>query len=196
MSMPINPETKVGALLEAYPGIEKTLIEWVPAFEKLKNPILRKTVAKVATLQQAAKIGGVSVRDLVIKLREATGQDGPNVPEIAQEELAASSGDAPSWLKEELVRRSIDADAMLERGVHPLGDVRQGVVSLKAGEIVKLTSAFRPQPLMDAMAASGLAVYSHEASPGHHATYFCRISDDPGLTQRVSQHSCDGGGCA
>ena len=31
-----------------------------PAFEKLKNPILRKTVARVATLAQVAVVGGDS----------------------------------------------------------------------------------------------------------------------------------------
>ena len=109
---------------------------------------------------------------------------------------ADSPSGAPEWLKEELVRQTIDAGAMLAKGVHPLGDVRKAVVSLKAGEIVKLTSGFRPQPLMDAMGASGLAVYSRETAPGQHATYFCRTSDDPGLAERVSKHSCDSGDCA
>ena len=48
----ISPKTKVGELLDAYPELENVLMAMSPAFEKLKNPILRKTVAKVATLQQ------------------------------------------------------------------------------------------------------------------------------------------------
>ncbi len=34
------------------------------AFKKLKNPVLKRTVAKIATLQQAATVGNVKVEDL------------------------------------------------------------------------------------------------------------------------------------
>ncbi len=60
MSLMITPETKVGALLDAYPGIENQLAEWVPAFQKLQNPVLRRTVAKVVSLEQAASVGGIA----------------------------------------------------------------------------------------------------------------------------------------
>lgn len=52
----INPKTKVLKLIETYPELEEVLIGYVPAFQKLKNPILRNTVAKITTLQQAASI--------------------------------------------------------------------------------------------------------------------------------------------
>ena len=48
----ISPKTKVGELLDNYPDLESVLMEMSPAFEKLRNPVLRKTVARVATLQQ------------------------------------------------------------------------------------------------------------------------------------------------
>ena len=50
----IQSSTKVGQLLDAYPELEEVLIKMAPPFKKLKNPILRKSIAKVATLQQAA----------------------------------------------------------------------------------------------------------------------------------------------
>lgn len=167
MSMPIHPETKVGALLEAYPGIEEQLIAWVPAFTKLKNPVLRKTVARVVTLEQAAKIGGIGIRDLVCKLREAVGQEAGEVT-VAE---APASGEPPAWLREERVRFHIDADAILKTGGHPMGKVRERVAELEAGEMVCLASSFHPQPLIDMMRRGGLAVYSAEASPGRHVTY-------------------------
>lgn len=193
MSQPINPETKVGALLEAYPGIDDVLIELAPAFAKLKNPILRKTVAKVATLEQAARIGGLTTRDLVVKLREAAGQ--PSLDVIDEPTAGTGDGTAPAWLRRECIRETIDADRMLERGIHPLGTVQQSVVSLEEGGIVALTSSFRPEPLIQAMEKGGLAVYSEETSPGRHTTYFCKTSDDEGLANRISRQSCGGSGC-
>jgi hypothetical protein len=173
MSLPINPETKVGALLEAYPDLEETLIGCAPAFSKLRNPVLRKTVARIATLEQAARVGGVSVRDLVRTLRAAAGQSGPEIGDGPQQSEVAS---APAWLQRDRVRFSIDADAMLATGEHPLGKVRQCVASLQSGEIVELTSSFRPEPLIDSFARNGLLVYSAEMSPDRHATYIARGS--------------------
>ena len=48
---PIEPVTKIAALLDHYPELEDVLIGMAPPFKKLKNPILRKSVAKVASLQ-------------------------------------------------------------------------------------------------------------------------------------------------
>lgn len=47
----ITPSTTVYAILDSYPELEEVLIGMAPAFKKLKNPILRNTVAKVATLK-------------------------------------------------------------------------------------------------------------------------------------------------
>jgi len=194
MSIAINPQTKVGALLEAYPGIDDVLIEWAPAFAKLKNPVLRKTVTKVATLEQTARMGGVTVRELVGKLREATGQTAPDeIPQVA--DTHEDAGEKPPWLDVERITEAIDADAMLATGVHPLGKVKQTVVALEVGGIVALTSAFRPDPLIEAMRQSGLGVYSEEAAPGKHITYFCRVSETKDLANRLSTNSCASGGC-
>jgi hypothetical protein len=174
MNLAITPETKVGELLDAYPGIEETLIANVPAFVRLKNPILRKTVAKVTSLDQAARIAGVSVQDLVRKLREATGQpEPPPEPPSLQVFGQPSLSGPPAWLDESLVRYQIDADQMLETGVHPIGKVRQCVAASQPREIVKLTSGFRPVPLIESLRQSGAAVWSTEVEPGRHATYIC-----------------------
>lgn len=171
MSPPINPETKVGALLEAYPELEEALIACAPAFAKLKNPVLRRTVARLATLEQAARIGGISVRDLVRRLREAAGQD---AGEVDEPRAAPGAPEAPAWLERDRILIRLDADAILAAGDHPLGKVRQALASAEPGEIVELSSSFRPEPLIDALARAGLLVYSVELSPGRHATFIRR----------------------
>jgi Domain of unknown function (DUF1858) len=61
----ISPKTKVGELLDNYPDLESVLMEMSRAFEKLRNPVLRKTVARIATLQQVAVVGGLKVDAIV-----------------------------------------------------------------------------------------------------------------------------------
>ncbi|MCW5980812.1 MAG: DUF1858 domain-containing protein [Bryobacteraceae bacterium] len=173
MTLPITPETKVGALLEAYPALEKVLVGIAPAFAKLRNPILRRTVAKVATLDQAAKIGGVGARELVRTLREAAGQADADLPESAAASPDAGAASGPEWLAGATVRLEIDADAMLETGEHPLGKVRQCAAALGPREVVRLTSSFRPAPLVDAVSRGGLRAHCRQTDGGY-VTYVWR----------------------
>ncbi|MEO2194672.1 MAG: DUF1858 domain-containing protein [bacterium] len=44
-NLEITPSTKVAELLAAYPELEAVLIGMAPPFKKLKNPVLRRSVA-------------------------------------------------------------------------------------------------------------------------------------------------------
>ncbi len=168
----ICPDTKVGALLEAYPALEPALIAIAPAFEKLRNPMLRRTVAKVATLSQAAKIGGLPVNELVRRLREAAGQVEPGVPQPAPP--AESVETEPAWVATVMVAHEIDGDAMLEQGVHPIGAVRTQAARIGPGEAVRLATSFRPEPLIEAMRQAGLTVHSQPTPAGRWVTWFAK----------------------
>ena len=75
MNLPITPQTRVGQLLDAYPELEEVLIEFSDTFKKLKNPILRRTVGRFATLQTAAIVADVNVAVLLQILRAKVGQE-------------------------------------------------------------------------------------------------------------------------
>jgi hypothetical protein len=168
----ITPDTKIGALLESYPALEPVLTGMSPAFEKLRNPVLRRTVAKVATLEQAAKMGGVSLAEMVRKLREAAGESGDAV--VAGP--TASDAMDSRWLMDCEVTEEIDATAMLERGVHPIGRVRECAARLEPGQAIRLTSPFRPEPLLDTMRRAGLAVYCEQMGPDRFVSWFGRCT--------------------
>ncbi|MBB30634.1 MAG: hypothetical protein CME25_17230 [Gemmatimonadetes bacterium] len=78
--LPITPQTRVAELLEAYPELEDVLIGMAPAFKKLKNPMLRRTVAKLASLETAAGMAKLEPREMVRKLREVVGQSVEDIP--------------------------------------------------------------------------------------------------------------------
>lgn len=165
MSIAIGPDTTVGALLAAYPDAEEVLIGMAPPFAKLRNPVVRRTIAKVATLEQVARIGGVELPVMIRQLRAATGAGGTD--ELS---VVAAQQDRSDLMTNRIVD-DIDADAMLERGVHPIGRVREAVSTLKAGESVLLRSSFLPQPLIETMRQAGRAVHSSVVD-GKHLTWF------------------------
>ena len=166
----INPAMKVAALLETWPELEEVLVAQAPEFRKLRNPILRRTVAKVATLEQAAGIAGISARDLVIALRKAVGQ--PTEDAIGANGAAPAADEVPPpWFDPAKVVRTIDADAMLASGQAPLGAVFSAAASLQPGEILKVTAAFRPVPLVENLQKQGRLCYVRAESPGRFHLY-------------------------
>lgn len=156
MTVPITPETKVGTLLEAYPELEQRLIALAPAFAKLQNPILRRTVAKVATLAQAARVAGLQPRTLVAALREAAGQQ--SLPEDPGDPLRPSPAD--TWMQSLRRVATVDAESLLEQGMHPLQAVNERLSSLGEDEALVVVSSFVPAPLIDAVSARGFACVS------------------------------------
>jgi hypothetical protein len=140
----ITPKTKVLELIEAYPHLEDILIKYVPAFRKLKNPLLRRTVAKIATLQQAASIGNVKTGDLINLLRKEVGQELINTGDDT-----AYNTKKPSWFEETLIEKEFDIREMLAAGEQPVNQVISDLNHLSSGKIFKLTSPFLPAPLID-----------------------------------------------
>lgn len=142
----ITPKTKVGELLDAYPALEEVLIEISPVFAKLKNPVLRKTVAKVATLQQAAIIGNMPVEELVNCLRREVGQ---GVVSQSDEEPDYLSPEPPEWFSPERITGHFDATKMINAGESPMNEILHRVKSLNKGEIFELITPFVPAPIIE-----------------------------------------------
>ena len=140
----ITPKTKVLQLIETYPQLEDVLIRFVPAFSKLKNPLLRRTVAKIATLQQAASIGNVKTGDLINLLRKEVGQE-----LLDPGDDTAYNTKKPSWFEEKLIEKEFDIRDMLAAGEQPVNQVMSDLNQLNIGKIYKLTSPFLPAPLID-----------------------------------------------
>jgi len=163
----ISPDLKVAAFLEAYPELEETLIKTVPAFEKLRNPVLRRTVAKVTTLRQAARVGGVSVGDLIGRLRLASGDEVEWKPEEED-----SMNTRPAWLDTVSMKGELDAREMIEKGGHPLPEVMAALKELQPGEGYALVAPFAPAPLIDQARSQGYEAWTEERGPEDFLTTF------------------------
>jgi hypothetical protein len=165
--MDITPETRIGALLDAYPQLEEKLVALAPAFAKLRNPILRRTVAKVTTLRQAAKVGKISLGILINSLREAVGQGGGTF-----DDDSAPNGGPPAWLDEDKICERLDGRPLIEAGERPLDAVMSTLGRVQNGDILELTTPFEPAPLIDLAKQKGHQVWCREDSSEVVKTYF------------------------
>ena len=165
----IGPDTKIGALLDKYPQLENTLLEMAPQFKQLRNPILRKTVGRIASLSQAAAIGKVSLTEMVNALRTEAG-----IQEVfaANVDVDVTSAEAPAWFKPAQIVKTLDARPLLEAGEHPVQRVLQETKALDPGKIYELITPFLPAPLIEAVQKQGLQAWSSEVEPAVFHTYF------------------------
>ncbi len=162
----ITLDTKIADLLNNYDGMKDILIEINPKFEKLNNPILRRTIAKVAGVKQAAIVGGMKPIDLLNRLREAVGQEPLNIDIQSQD-----NEKRPDWIDNSMPSITLDANEILDREKNPLAELHKAIRELKEGDIVLITSDFRPEPLIEEFIKKGHNVYSDEKNENEFETY-------------------------
>jgi hypothetical protein len=165
----ITPKTKVLELIETYPELEDILIGIVPAFKKLKNPILRKTVAKVATLQQAATIGNIKTEELINMLRKEVGQE--NITEDAGTQYNYVT---PAWFSEDKISKRFDVSEMLAAGEQPVSQVIADLNQLGKGKIYLLVAPFLTAPLIDKATSLGIEHWIDKKGDEEFFIYFSK----------------------
>ena len=163
----ITPKTKVQQLIETYPQLEEVLTDYVPSFKKLKNPVLKKTVASVSTLQQMASMGSVKVEDLINRMRKKVGQNN-----ITIEKNMGYVMEKPIWFNEEKVVTEFDVREILAAGEHPVNQVISEVAKINSGDIYKVIAPFLPAPMIDKITALGFKHWIVNESDNLYTIFF------------------------
>lgn len=156
--MDINLQTKVAELLKAYPQLEDKLIDISPTFAKLKNPILRSTIAKVATLKQIAEIANIPAPELIQLLRKEAGLTTTSISQNDEQEKQ------PSWLEKYKVKIIYDACPVIEGEGNPMPEILKQTKLLNPGEIMLLKTPFKPAPMIDMLKSSSFEVWYEEGN--------------------------------
>ncbi len=94
--MLLTKETTIYTLTKEYPFLIDALADHNNMFEKLKNPMLRQTMGRIATIEKAAAMGNEDALDLMLflagKIMAATGTPVELVPPAPQAQEAANGG--------------------------------------------------------------------------------------------------------
>jgi len=167
----ITPKTKIYDLLEAFPELEEILISSAPEFKKLKNPILRKTIARITNISQAATIGGLNVEELVNKLREKAGQG--NIEQLDDTGIKYLTI-CPDWFEKEAVVKTIDIREMLNRDEQPVHEVLAAIKRLNENEILEIIAPFIPAPLIDKTLSLEYKHWLDKKAEGDFRVYFIK----------------------
>ncbi len=165
----ITPKTKILDLLEVYPQLEEILITEAPQFKKLKNPVLRKTIARVTTLAQAAVVGELKVEDLIVRLRKEVGQEEVAALEAEEGKIITKK---PDWFESSTIVETLDVREKLNQGEHPIHDVMSSIKKLKENELLKVIVPFIPAPMIEKTLSLNYKHWVVEQSMEEYWVYF------------------------
>lgn len=167
----ITPSTRVAQLLDAYPELEDVLIKMAPPFKKLKNPVLRKSIAKVATLQQAAIVGRLDPASMIDQLRRAVGL--APIGETETPSVDHYLGSAPDWFDMSFVATRID-DRASDSDQMAITRIVKALKDLPEQQVVELTTTFLPAPGIDVARTRGVRTWTVQEQDDLYKTYFTR----------------------
>ena len=166
----ITPSVTVHELLETYPELEDVLIGIAEPFKKLKNPFLRKTIAKVATIKHISSVGGVPLDELITKLREAVGQ-APSTESYDDENYF---GEQPEWFSAEKVTVSVEEANQENKNEMTLVTIMRESKNVKPGEILELVTTFLPAQGIDTLRSRGYSAWVKKDDGGIIKSYFLK----------------------
>jgi hypothetical protein len=172
MTMRFTAETLVAEAIAAEPAVIERLATLHPAFEKLRNPVLRKVMAGLVTFREAAEVAGVGVEAV---LAAANGAAPAPLPPPAAEPLAAAPA-APLWVENADLheRVALDVRPILAEGGEPLGAIMRLAATVPPGGLLILDAPFDPVPLRRVLGSKGFEAHARALAPGHWRVWFRR----------------------
>ena len=146
--MVIIGKTKIKNALEKYPELKEILISYSSKFKKLNNKMIFNTIAKWASFNDIAKIGNISICDLLHTLNRDIGEEEnltKNFPDCIKENKIETKQERPNWYKD--VKQFIHFDVRNIDGYF-FPEIISKLNKLEKGQALTVINDFEPVPLM------------------------------------------------
>lgn len=180
----IRRHDRIAAVLARDARMIDVLVGASPLFEKLRNPLLRKTMAKLATVEQAARVAGIDADDLLARLNRAL--DGGSVEGRADAAADAPGSTAPSrspdalptFVVDTAPERVVDLDVRedLRAGREPFRRILDASRRLGDDQVLRLRAIFEPAPLYEVLGRQGFEHHTERLGPDDWRVWFHRAA--------------------
>ncbi len=156
--MVIRKDDRVSAVLRHDEALIDVFTSVSPAFEKLRNPRLRKVMSRLVTVEQAARIAGVDPDELVRRLNAGAGADAAAEPLARSRPAAPPAAELPAALRELPAEKIVEVDVRedLRAGREPFSRIMASRRDVPEGGALVVRAIFEPVPLYDVLGAQGL----------------------------------------
>jgi uncharacterized protein (DUF2249 family) len=171
----IRAGDRVASVLAQDERLLEVFVAASPAFEKLRSAAMRKTMARLVTVEQAAKIAGVDPAQLIDRLNAALGGAAPaDGATFAPAPDASSLPAIPDALRALPADRLVDLDVRedLRAGKEPFRRILDAARALPHGSVLRVRAIFEPAPLYAVLAKHGLGHATEQLGPEDWRVWF------------------------
>ncbi len=169
--MVILGKTKLIDAIKEHPEIKDKLISLSDKFKKLKNPFIFSTLSRWATFSDIAKIGNLSICELLHEVNSFLGTEKELLklaPECIKEAMHQDSTEKPEWIEESKEKIIIDTR---EREDFFFPEINKHIQNLKKGQILQIINNFYPAPLINMLKELEYEYYYEEIRLDKHILY-------------------------
>jgi uncharacterized protein (DUF2249 family) len=206
--MVIQAHDRVAQVLDLDPRLVDEFVRTSSAFERLRNPMLRRTMARIVTVEQAARIAGVEPALLIERLNrvvqgsatdDAAAGSGTRVDENPSSTGKTMSSQLaepmPAAIRDVPADRLIDLDVRddLRSGREPFSRIMGARRSLQPGDVLRLRAIFEPVPLYQVMARQGLDHWTERLADDDWRVWFFAsdsVAADPSAAEPTGCGGC------
>ena len=169
--MIINSDTKISHIFRENKDAIDTIASINDHFKKLKNPVLRRVLAPRVTIKEAAKIGNISVNEILRKL-ETIGFEA-----VYDDEMKSDS--AAEITKPEIDSSKVvllDVRPTIKAGGDPFGAIMGAIKEMDDTETLEIINVFEPTPLIGILKGKGYKTWTDKIGEEEYHTFFTKIS--------------------
>ncbi|WP_456376391.1 DUF2249 domain-containing protein [Lutibacter sp.] len=167
--MVVNKNTRISELVtENFEAID-AIASINKHFKKLHNPVLRRVLAPRVSVEDAAKVGGVSVSTLLKKIAEV----GFEIEVTEDESINKNANNKKnnfSMKKDNLV--SLDVRSIIESGNDPFNEIMAIVKKLDDIQTLEIINSFEPIPLINKLKRKGYTTWTEKFEDGSIHSFF------------------------
>ncbi len=183
--MIIKGDTKIKIALEKHPELKDVLISYSSKFKKLNNKLIFNTVARWATFNDVAKIGKISICDLLHTVNTAIGEE-ENLEKIFPECIKETNGlqqeTKPGWYDE--IKQFDIYDVRDEEGYF-FPKIIEKLKQLKPAQALTVINSFDPLPLKRMFEEKGDKYYSEKINDNEFHLTILPSENDLGINPEI-----------
>jgi TusA-related sulfurtransferase len=203
----IRATDRVADVLARDEALVDVFVAAAPAFERLRNPAMRRVMARLVTVEQAARVAGVDAERLLRSLNDACGAAGtaPAATDVTDASAASAVTDASATTRGGIVAaqeaahelaalvppaalaaispdRVIDLDVRddLRNGDEPFSRIMAARRALAPDGALRLRAIFEPVPLYEVFGKQGLAHWTDRLADDDWIVWFYTAQPDAG----------------
>jgi len=170
----ISANDRVASVLAGREQLVEVFVGASPAFKMLRDATARKTMARLVTVEQAARIAGIDASVLVGKLNAALGEATPSTPKPAAPRVPTNA--APPGLLQTPAEKLVVVDVRedLRAGREPFRRIFDAARSLGPDQVLQLRAIFEPVPLYAVLGKQNLAHFTERLADDDWRIWFHR----------------------